>query len=213
MTDGDTSGVNRPAGLVLAGGQSSRMGAPKADLAYDATGLTFAQVAVRRLADAGCQPVCLALAAGQAVPIGLEACPVLRDPDGLTGPPAALWAAWACRPEADWLLLACDLPRVTRRCLAALLAAGQADPAAPAVAFIHPEDGQPEPLCALYRPAFRQPLVPGTAFSPRRHLSAPAVRKTPLPEGDETALNDCDRPEDYRAFRREQAEKFPDSCE
>ncbi|MGJ3243307.1 MAG: molybdenum cofactor guanylyltransferase [Opitutales bacterium] len=197
-------------GLVLAGGRSTRMARPKPNLAYGATSLTFARAAVQKLVRVGCQPVCLSLAEDQAVPVDLESLTLLRDPPGLSGPPAAFWAAWDHQPTAAWLVLACDLPRVSVDCLQALISAGEEAPEAAAIAFHHPADDRPEPLCALYRPSIRASLPAHEAFSPRRLLEAESVCRIQLPSGAENALNDCDFPDDYAAFQADTRANNPD---
>ena len=68
------------------------------------------------------------------------------------GPAAGILSALRTHPDTAWLVLACDLPFLTGEVLAALVA--QRDPARPATAFQSGNDGLPEPLCAIYEPAF-----------------------------------------------------------
>ena len=72
------------------------------------------------------------------------------------GPIAGLEAAWRTRPEAAWLALAIDMPLADRPLLQFLIDYRNAD--ALATAFLH-EDGTIEPLCAIWEPAARQPLL------------------------------------------------------
>ena len=72
------------------------------------------------------------------------------------GPVAGILSAFDKYPERDWLVLACDLPNIDDSTVSYLLE--QADPKAPATAFISVVDGLPEPLCAIWRPASR-PII------------------------------------------------------
>lgn len=143
----------RLCGLVLAGGRSSRMGTDKASLLH-ADGRALAQRTHDLLVEAGCESVLLSLRAGQDLPGGFsnEAPPfVIRDPEGESaGPLTGMLAAMRGQPDASWLVVACDLPRLDPATLAALIRAQQ--PGEPFVAFRSEHDGLPEPLCALYAP-------------------------------------------------------------
>lgn len=125
-------------GLVLAGGESSRMGRDKASL--ELGGATLAESAARRLA-AVCPEVALADRGRGLIP-GL---PSLADGPG-RGPAAGLLGAARAFPGRPLLALACDLPRVPVPLLAALAGEAGADWALPRW-----ERG-PEPLCALWGP-------------------------------------------------------------
>lgn len=69
------------------------------------------------------------------------------------GPVAGILSALTEQPRAAWLVLACDLPNVDDRTLAYLLEHASPDHAVTAYRSVN--DGLPEPLCALYRPAAR----------------------------------------------------------
>jgi molybdopterin-guanine dinucleotide biosynthesis protein A len=126
-------------GVVLAGGESRRLGRDKAHL--DVGGRSLAAAAAARLA-AVADEVLIAdrgrgvLAGGTSVPDG---------PGG--GPAAGILGAAAARPGCPLLVLACDLPRVPRELLAELAAS----PAG--CDWVVPRwEGGLEPLAALYRP-------------------------------------------------------------
>jgi molybdopterin-guanine dinucleotide biosynthesis protein A len=69
---------------------------------------------------------------------------------------SGLLSAWQCDPGVAWLVVACDLAALDRETLEILLQAR--NPGALATAFRHPDDGVPEPLCALYEPAAQAPI-------------------------------------------------------
>ena len=125
-------------GVILAGGESRRMGHDKAILALPGGGL--AERAALRLA-ALCPEVVLA-------DRGRGLLPELRSVgDGPGSGPAAgiLGAALAC-PGHPLLVLACDLPEVPEALLAELARPSGFD-------WVVPRwQGRIEPLCALYRP-------------------------------------------------------------
>jgi molybdopterin-guanine dinucleotide biosynthesis protein A len=132
--------MQAPIGVVLAGGDSRRMGRDKAVLTLG--GETLAAGAARRLA-AVCAEVAVADRGRRTVP-GL---PSLADGPG-RGPAAALLGAALAWPGRPLLALACDLPGVPVPLLAALidLVSGGAD-------WVVPRwQGGLEPLCALWGP-------------------------------------------------------------
>ena len=65
------------------------------------------------------------------------------------GPIAGILSAMDAHPDADWLVLACDLPNLDRRTLEYLLEHCADDK--PFTAYRSSHDGLPEPLCAIYR--------------------------------------------------------------
>ena len=79
--------------------------------------------------------------------------PQIVDQPRSQGPIAGIAAAQAAHPEAAWLVVACDLPFLSRATLDHLLA--HRDPSRLATAYRSSHDGLPEPLCAIYEPASR----------------------------------------------------------
>ena len=138
-------------GLVLAGGRSSRMGQDKAALMHP-DGRTLARRTYDLLVDAGCEIVVLSLRHDQEIPegfAGLENLSIVRDPaGGSVGPIAGIVAGMRLRPDADWLVLACDLPRLDLATLSTL--AGSKQDGEKFLAYRSESDDLPEPLCALY---------------------------------------------------------------
>ncbi len=138
-------------GLVLAGGRSSRMGRDKATLPHP-DGRTLARRCHDLLDDAGCRKVLLSLRADQEIPGGFSSHTereIIRDPKGESmGPMAGMIAAFQSHPEADWLVAACDLPRLDLTTLETLLNERKTGEAF--LAYRSEFDGLPEPLCAFY---------------------------------------------------------------
>jgi molybdopterin-guanine dinucleotide biosynthesis protein A len=74
---------------------------------------------------------------------------VIRDPEGGSeGPLAGILAAMRSAPGADWLVLACDLPRLDADTLRHLISSRL--PGECFLSFRSEFDGLPEPLCAFY---------------------------------------------------------------
>lgn len=145
---------NRPLfGLVLAGGRSSRMGTDKAALPHP-DGRPLARRTHDLLVLAGCETVVLSLRHDQALPPGFEDLPeppIARDPEGASeGPMAGILSAMRSAPGSDWLVVACDLPRLDVATLKHL--AHSRLPDEPFLSYRSEFDGLPEPLCALYAP-------------------------------------------------------------
>lgn len=138
-------------GLVLAGGRSSRMGTDKATLIHP-DGRTLARRGYDLLVEVGCETVVLSLRHDQELPAGfsdLEDVVVVRDPEGTSqGPLSGIVAAMRMMSESDWLVLACDLPRLDLPTLDHLVASKL--PEDRFLAYRSESDGLPEPLCALY---------------------------------------------------------------
>lgn len=138
-------------GLVLAGGRSSRMGRDKAALVHP-DGRTLACRACDLLRGAGCGSVVLSLRADQEIPAGFsdsELPTIVRDPAGPSiGPLAGIVAGMHLRPDADWLVIACDLPRLDPATLKTLVESKREGELL--LAYRSEFDGLPEPLCAYY---------------------------------------------------------------
>jgi molybdopterin-guanine dinucleotide biosynthesis protein A len=129
--------VPPPVGLVLAGGESRRLGSDKARL----EGAALPLAAVERLA-AVCAEVAVADRGRGLVPGRLS----LADGVG-RGPAAGILGGAAQYPGRALLVLACDLPRVPAGLLAELARSEAID-------WVVPRwEGGLEPLCAFYGPA------------------------------------------------------------
>ena len=190
---------NRPlCGLVLAGGRSSRMGTDKAALVHP-DGRPLARRCYDLLAGAGCALVVLSLRHDQEVPTGfsdLQALAIVRDPaNSAGGPLAGMIAAMSLHPDADWLVLACDLPRLDAATLRHLVSSMRPDELF--LSYRSEFDGLPEPLCALYAPAALG-LLRDTEFRcPRKLLIRHACRL--LEPVTPRALDNANTPGDWQS--------------
>lgn len=183
-------------GLVLAGGHSRRMHRDKALLEYEgrtqlqralellATRVSASFVSVR--ADQRAEPA----RAGHALIVDLAA--------GL-GPIGGIQAALHAHRECAWLVLACDLPFLTAATLDHLLS--RRDPRRLATAYRSSYDGLPEPLCAIFEPACREPVdrwIAAGKSCPREWLASLAADDALLLEPlDSQALDNVNTPEQY----------------
>ncbi len=136
-------------GLLLAGGQSVRLGVDKAKLEIPGTGITFAENARRLLAEAGL-PILVAAKSAERAHELIPDSPAVADGPG-HGPAAAILGAHLAYPAADLLVLACDLPALPPALLR-FVRDLPGDLVLPAwTAERDPSSLQLEPLCALYR--------------------------------------------------------------
>jgi molybdopterin-guanine dinucleotide biosynthesis protein A len=180
-------------GLVLAGGRSTRMRRDKAALTY--AGRTQLERAMALLAPLVVRAYVSVRAEQASEPLRARFAQI-PDTHANLGPVAGLLAAQSRHPEAAWLVLACDLPRLNEATLAHLLRARS--PQRAATAFRSSHDGLPEPLCAIYEPRSREPLaayVAGGSQCPRGFLLSADTEL--IDEPDPRALDNVNTPEEY----------------
>ena len=186
-------------GLVLAGGRSERLGRDKAALLIDGEPLLARAVAAL---SGVVSDVRIAVRPDQLDESLRRRFALLPDVAEGIGPAAGILAAHRLFPDAAWLVLACDMPGVTRYMLATLV--GQRDITRPATAFQAPTDGLPEPLCAIYEPAtltrFRRQVEAGGNLSPRSWLVAERPALLAAPGAD--ALSSINTPADLDRLNR-----------
>ncbi|MGQ0720230.1 MAG: molybdenum cofactor guanylyltransferase [Candidatus Eiseniibacteriota bacterium] len=137
-----------PAGILI-GGASRRMGRPKHLL--ELGGHSFLERAVDALSPRAGEIVLLG--SGE-VPEALSELRRLADAPGLAGPLAGILAAMRWRPDAAWIIAACDQPLISAAAVDWLL--GERRPEAWAV--MPRGEGGVEPLLAVYEPAARELL-------------------------------------------------------
>jgi len=134
---------------LLIGGRSSRMGQPK-HLIKGVTGQTWVEHTVELL-----EPYVdeIVLSGKGDVPQSLSHVMRIADLPEVAGPLTGILAAMRCQPDCCWLLLACDMPNITKDALEWLLASRRPDShgTVPRLSA----DGFVEPLLALYEPQAR----------------------------------------------------------
>ncbi len=136
-------------GLVLAGGESRRMGTDKALLSYH--GKPQFQHCHDSLTPI-CDRVYVSIRDKTAAPDEMSGLHQIPDRFLDCGPLGGVLTALSVEPDAAWFVLACDLPFADADTLASLLA--HRNPLRFASAFLA-DDGRPEPLCAVYEPKSR----------------------------------------------------------
>jgi molybdopterin-guanine dinucleotide biosynthesis protein A len=236
-SDSDSDSGSRPGGqapplygLVLAGGRSTRMLRDKASLDYHGrpqTAHTF------DLLSAHCRRVFLSCRSEQASEKAFAGLPQIHDSRSDMGPLAGILSALEAYPHAAWLVVACDLPFLGHAALERLIAGR--DPSLLATAFASadgqgghgshgaghgpgsgsgkaplPAAGLPEPLCAIYEPAFQARLI--ELASQGIHCPRKALLNSPcriLPSPDPLSLSNVNRPEEFRQAREKLSDSRP----
>jgi molybdopterin-guanine dinucleotide biosynthesis protein A len=137
-------------GIVLCGGKSSRMRTDKGLLRSE-TG-TWVQSAVDKLEALGL-PVQISVNKDQ-YPDYSSVFPadklIIDDPSlQLRGPLYGVLSVYLHHPAEDLFILACDMPLMETFLLEKLLQSYQANPQYDA--YIYTNEGEPEPLCGIYR--------------------------------------------------------------
>jgi molybdopterin-guanine dinucleotide biosynthesis protein A len=183
--------------LVLAGGASRRMQRDKAALEYRG------QAQLQRaydLLNAHCEQTFVSIRADQQQETLRSRWPQIIDQHAELGPLAGIAAAQAAHPHVAWLVIACDLPRLSEHAIASLLQ--QRDATRIATAYRSPDDQLPEPLCAIWEPASAVPLHAALAaknFSPRALLQKCSILLIDATEPE--ALSNVNTPDEYQQAR------------
>ena len=180
-------------GLVLAGGASTRMQRDKAALAYH--GKPQVQWAYELLSEL-CTATFVSVRPDQRNEPARAALPQIVDRQPGIGPVAGITAALLEHPKAAWLVVACDLPFMTAQTLQHLVA--HRDPQRIATAYRSTHDSLPEPLCAIWEPAAREPLLAHLAAGkqcPRKFLINSNALLLDLP--DARALDNVNTAEEF----------------
>ena len=132
-------------GLVLAGGESRRMGRDKALLSRDGTSqLAHVAALLEKVTDRVFVSTRSELQGETERSRFAQIVDRYKD----IGPIAGILSAMDEYPEVNWLVVACDLPNIDVATLRYLLENRSAEQ--PFTAFRSSYDGLPEPLCALY---------------------------------------------------------------
>lgn len=193
-------------GLVLAGGESRRMGRDKGSIRYHDD--PQAAHAWRLLTEV-CARAYVSTNPRNAAAAPYKDLPLILDDEDYAGPAAGLVAAWARHPHVAWLALAVDMPLVDRPLLDVLRVNRNA--AAPATVFRH-SDGMIEPVCAIWEPGARESLLEqfraGNA-SLRRFLERSTAERLVAPDPEKLrSVNDLDEyREAVRVLRGEPADR------
>ncbi|MBI3047136.1 MAG: nucleotidyltransferase family protein [Acidobacteria bacterium] len=194
--------------IILAAGESTRMGRPKA-LLPDPDGRPFVARLARTFAEAGVRdlvvvtgrdhaPVADALASDR-LPVRPV---VVNNPDPSRGQLSSLWAGLdaASAPTVDAVLVALvDVPMVSPSTIRAIIDAWERSRAPIVRPAIGDRHGHPVLFDrAVFDELRRAPFAEGAKAVVRAH----ADRVVNVPVDDEGCLVDVDTPADYEAMRR-----------
>jgi len=184
--------ANKIFGLVLAGGESRRMGQDKALLLRDGQSqLQHVAALLEKVTDR----TFVSARKEQQNDAERKQFELIIDRYDDMGPIAGILSAMDVHPDVDWLVVACDLPNIDLETLTFLLDKRPAGK--PFTAFKSTHDGLPEPLCAVYRAgsdAILRQFVAAGLICPRKMLirSDTALLEQPNP----AALDNINTPED-----------------
>lgn len=184
-------------GLLLAGGRSRRMKQDKAALKVHAEPqLQYAYALLSEI----CERTYVSTRPGQDCDELFEELPRIEDRITGIGPLGGILSAQMEYPGAAWLVLACDLPFVTKDVLGHLKALR--NPTRLATAFCSTRDALPEPLCAVFEPKSHLRLLNFLGMGvhcPRKILVNSRTWLLDLPEAH--ALDNLNTPADLAAAR------------
>ena len=194
------------AAVVLAGGDSTRMGSPKALLPAP-DGQPFVVRIVRAFADAGIStPVVVTGSAHEAIAEALGAAfpgaaMAVRNPDPSRGQLSSLWTGMdvVVHEETEALLVTLvDVPMLSAATISVVAEAWRRSRAPIVRPAVGPRHGHPVLFDrSLFAELRQAPLETGAKAVVRRH-EARILHVVPPDEG---CLRDVDTPEDYRALR------------
>ncbi|GAA5900250.1 hypothetical protein JCM8208_002064 [Rhodotorula glutinis] len=159
MADSAPRRVDNLSVVLLLGGRSTRMGSAKHLLEHPTTLRPLYQHHLDllcELKDEGVFPAGVVVSARSdqrdrlELPEGVELVEDDPEKNGDIGPASGILQAADAKPTATWLVLAVDLPFVTRSSILRLLASHAPD--SPVSLYLHPSDGNPEPLFSVWTP-------------------------------------------------------------
>lgn len=182
-------------GLVLTGGASTRMQRDKAAIEYHGQSQlhwTF------HLLSHVCAATFVSVRPDQREEPTRAGLPQIVDRQPGIGPIAGISAALHAHPKAAWLVVACDLPFLNEQTLRYLVERRASHRIA--TAFKSNHDGLPEPLCAIWEPAAREPVLAFVAAGkqcPRKFLINADTLLLDLP--DSRALDNVNTADEYSA--------------
>jgi len=184
-------------GLVLAGGQSLRMGTDKGNINW------YGKPQRYHMADMlqpFCNQVFISHRDGQPAETD-EPYPVLQDTFTGLGPYGAILSAFRENPDSAWLVIACDLPLMDDATLRNLVACRNSSSVA--TAYHSPVTEFPEPLIAIWEPKSYPILLSFLAQGyscPRKVLINTDITLLNAPEPE--ALTNVNTPEEMEIVKR-----------
>ena len=172
-------------GLILAGGNSTRMGKDKDRIVYHGTPQS---IYLYRLLDNLCPKTYLSIRAEQSEQY--REYNAVVDENIYPGPFNGLLSAHNENPDVAWLVIACDLPLINTDTLQLLI--NERDKSKMATALATQKTGLPEPLAAIWEPGGLEQvpeyLENSQSSCPRKFLLNSEI-KLVTPRKDEVLLN------------------------
>ncbi|MCA9244181.1 MAG: molybdenum cofactor guanylyltransferase [Phycisphaerales bacterium] len=181
---------------ILLGGKSTRMGQPKHTLRLGDR--SFVEIIHAAVAPFTRRVVALGR---PSVPFD-HAIDVIPDAEGVKGPLAGILAALRSAPEADWLIVACDMPFITTDAIAWI---DSFRPQSCAAIIPRDQDGIAQPLLAIYRPSIVEDimdLIAAEHAAPRSLAKKEGVLTPLVPEPLAQSWRNVNTPESYDSARR-----------
>jgi len=181
-------------GLVLTGGDSRRMNMDKALLDYH--GRPQAEVVYELLSEV-CSKVCISSKKDQWSDNSLDKLPQIHDIFLGLGPLSGILSAMHAHTRAAWLVVACDLPYVSRGTIETLIK--NRNPLKMATCFNSVKGNLPEPLCSVYEPKIRLRLLENLAIgnlSPRDIFMTSPVKT--VDQSERENLENVNSEEEYK---------------
>jgi molybdopterin-guanine dinucleotide biosynthesis protein A len=185
-------------GLVLAGGQSLRMGHDKGAVNWH--GKEQRDYVADMLSDL-CSEVYLSCRAEQVKTFDTQY-PTLEDTFTGLGPFGAILSAFRHDPNSAWFVVACDLPLLDKQSLQHLT--DNRDVSAFATAYKNESEGFPEPLITIWEPKAYQRLLTylSQGYScPRKVLINSDIKM--LDPIEPTALTNVNTPEEFARVKEQ----------
>ncbi len=195
MTSNEHNNDQRPIlyGLVLAGGKSVRMGQDKGLIQWHGKEQRYYMADMLRPL---CADVFISCREEQLQDIAPDY-KTLTDTFEGSGPLIAILSALKEKPDAAWLVVACDLPLLDTATLEYLIK--NRDTNSIATTFESPFDQLPEPLITIWEPSSYEVLLNHISEGfkcPRKALIRNSERVKILVATDPNALKNANTPED-----------------
>lgn len=147
-------------GLILSGGQSSRMGEEKRLLNYHGQSQ---EVYLYNMLKPFCTEVFVSINVHQE-----SSLPFIRDTFiEINSPMVGILSAFQQNPDTAWLVIACDMPYIKAETITELL--DKRDATKKATAFENPQEHFPEPLITIYEPSIYPFLLEAYRAGRNRH--------------------------------------------
>jgi molybdopterin-guanine dinucleotide biosynthesis protein A len=184
-------------GLVLAGGQSLRMGFDKGNVNWHGKPQRYHMADMLK---PYCNEVFISCRPGQQAEIDVQY-PSLEDTFTGLGPFGAILSAFRERPDSAWLVIACDLPLMDEGTLRNLVA--WRNSSSVATAYHSPVTDFPEPLIAIWEPKSYPILLSFLAQGyscPRKVLINTDITLLNAPEPE--VLTNVNTPEELERIKR-----------